>query len=83
MRVNAILLKTKGSGGISANKLQSDKLWWQGPVWIREGKDQIASKKATEIEKKEKKAVTLTTVNDTDQEVGKIKQYHSSGKRIG
>eukprot|EP00112_Aurelia_sp_Birch-Aquarium-sp1_P009810 Seg2129.4 transcript_id=Seg2129.4/GoldUCD/mRNA.D3Y31 product="hypothetical protein" protein_id=Seg2129.4/GoldUCD/D3Y31 len=105
MRVNEILLKTKGaewkycptesnpadlgSRGISANKLQGDQLWWQGPDWIREGKDNwpenIASKKTTESEKEEKKAVTLTTVNDTEQEVGieqiiDINKYSSENK---
>ena len=63
-----------GSRGISANKLQGDQLCWHGPDWIREGKDNwpenIASKKTTESEKEEKKAVALMTVNDTEQEVG-------------
>ena len=70
-------------------KKSKDQLWWQGPDWIRESKDNwpenIASKKTTESEKEEKKAVTLTTVNDTEQEVGieqiiDISKYSSESK---
>ena len=87
-RVNSILSRTElkdwrhcpgeynpadiGSRGTSANVLKENKLWWEGPSWLKLADSEWPSKldeaiETQECKEEEKKSVALLTVNEVSE----------------
>ena len=81
-----------GSRGVSTNQLIDSNLWWVGPKWLAEGKDNWPQKfpltESADVKEEMKQAVVMatTTAKATTNTIGQaidIERFSSLGKLLG
>ena len=78
-----------GSRGASASALCNSKLWWEGPVWLRDGEenwpDTLVLNDTMQVQEERKKIVVLSVVaenNDRVDNVVNVEKFTSLNKLL-